>query len=77
MMISVEQDGDGWARGEDSRKAFHAMVATQLHNMLGLRSVIEIVAPNTHPRTDFKAKRVVDDRSAFAEMKARHLEASS
>lgn len=77
MMISVEQDGEGWARGEDSRKAFLATVATQLHSMLGLRSVIEIVAPNTHPRTDFKAKRVVDDRTAFAEMQARHLEASS
>jgi phenylacetate-CoA ligase len=77
MMISVELDGDGWARGEDARKAFHATVAAQLHNLLGLRSTIEIVAPNTHPRTDFKARRVVDDRQAFAEMQARHMEASS
>ncbi|SIO34322.1 phenylacetate-CoA ligase [Rhodovulum sp. ES.010] len=77
MLISVEQDGEGWARGEDSQKAFHATVATQLHNMLGLRSVIEIVAPNTHLRTDFKAKRVVDDRQAFIEMQARHLKVSS
>jgi phenylacetate-CoA ligase len=77
MLISVEQSHEGWARGEDSRKAFHATVATQLHNLLGLRSVIEIVAQNTHLRTDFKAKRVVDDRAAFAEMQSRHVEASS
>ena len=77
LMISVEIGSEGWAKGEDSHKAFEATVAMQLHNMLGLRSVIEIVAPNTHEHTDFKAKRVVDDRSAFAEMHARHLEASS
>jgi phenylacetate-CoA ligase len=45
--------------------------------MLGLRSVVEIVAPNTHPRTDFKAKRVIDDRAAFNEMQRRHEEASA
>ena len=76
MLISVELDTEGWARGEDARKAFHSAVATQLHTLLGLRSVIEIVATGTHPRTDFKAKRVVDDRTVFAEMQARHLEAS-
>lgn len=77
ILISVEQDEDGWARGQDARAAFHAGVAAQLHSMLGLRSVVEIVAPRTHPRTDFKAKRVVDDRAAFAEMHIRHKEASS
>jgi phenylacetate-CoA ligase len=71
ILISVEQDGESWSRGDDARKAFHATVATQLHKTLGLRSVVEIVAPNTHPRTDFKAKRVVDDRQAFAEMQTR------
>lgn len=71
IMISVEQDGEGWLRGNGSRDAFHATVAMQLQKTLGLRSVIEIVEPNTHQRTDFKAKRVVDDRQAFAEMRAR------
>lgn len=76
MMVSVELEPGRWARGDDTRKAFHAEVATHLHNMLGLRSVIEIVAPGTHPRTDFKAKRVVDDRAAFAEMRRRQEEVS-
>jgi phenylacetate-CoA ligase len=36
-----------------------------------LRSKIEIVGPGTFPRTDFKARRVVDDRAVFREMHAR------
>jgi phenylacetate-CoA ligase len=36
-----------------------------------LRSKIEIVAPGTFPRSDFKARRVVDDREVFREMSAR------
>jgi phenylacetate-CoA ligase len=76
ILISVEQDGSEWAKGDDHRRAFHAQVASQLHTLLGLRAVVEIVAPGTHPRTDFKAKRVVDDRAAFAEMHARHMEGS-
>ncbi len=30
--------------------------------MLGLRAKVEVVAPGTFPRTDFKARRVIDDR---------------
>jgi len=29
------------------------------------------VAPGTFPRTDFKARRVVDDRDVFRELNAR------
>lgn len=77
ILISVELDREGWARGEDARAAFHVTVSAQLQAMLGLRSVVDIVAPGTHPRTDFKAKRVIDDRVAFAEMQTRHAESSS
>lgn len=76
MALSVELDAVRWARGPEAHKAFHAEVAVQMHNMLGLRSVIEIVAPGTHPRTDFKARRVIDDRAAFAEMRRRQEEVS-
>jgi phenylacetate-CoA ligase len=31
---------------------------------------VEIVAPGSLPRTDFKARRVIDDRSVFREMRA-------
>jgi phenylacetate-CoA ligase len=42
-----------------------------LQKVLGLRSKLEIVAPGTFPRTDFKARRVVDDRDVFRDMNAR------
>lgn len=77
ILISVELEGTLWAKGEDQHRAFHAIVADHLHKLLGLRSMVEIVAPNTHPRTDFKAKRVVDDRAAFAAMQRCHEEVCS
>lgn len=42
-----------------------------LQKMLGLRAKVEIVPPGTFPRTDFKAKRVIDDRDLFREMQQR------
>ena len=39
--------------------------------MLGLRARVEICPPGTFPRTDFKARRVVDDREVFREMNQR------
>ena len=30
--------------------------------------LVEIAAPNSIPRTDFKARRVIDDRAVFREM---------
>ena len=33
-----------------------------------LALIIDIVAPGTFPRTDFKARRVVDDREVFRRM---------
>lgn len=77
ILVSVELDQTVWDQGEDRRKAFHAVVAAQLQKLLGLRSIVEIVPANTHARTDFKAKRVVDDRAAFAEMRRRHEEHAS
>jgi phenylacetate-CoA ligase len=45
--------------------------ARALQKMLGLRAKVEVVAPGTFPRTDFKAKRVVDDREVFRDMNQR------
>jgi phenylacetate-CoA ligase len=36
--------------------------------MLGLRAGVEVVAAGFYPRTDFKARRVIDDRDVFREM---------
>jgi phenylacetate-CoA ligase len=45
--------------------------AQKVLRMLGLRARVEVVAPGTFPRTDFKARRVIDDRDVFREMNAR------
>ncbi len=31
-------------------------------------TIVEVVGPGTLPQTDFKARRVIDDRTAFREM---------
>ena len=48
--------------------AFKEQVAKRIHTMLGLRAGVEIVPSNSIPRTDFKARRVVDDREVFREL---------
>jgi len=45
--------------------------AAALQKMLGLRAKVEVVPHGTFPRTDFKARRVIDDREVFREMNAR------
>ena len=48
----------------------HDDAAKALQRMLGLRAKVEIVAPGTFPRTDFKARRVIDDRAVLARIEA-------
>ena len=45
--------------------------AADLQRVLGIRTQVEIVAQETFPRTDFKARRVVDDREVFRDMHRR------
>jgi phenylacetate-CoA ligase len=54
----ISPDAEGGRALRDD--AVHA-----LSKVLGLRAKVEIVAAGTFPRTDFKARRVVDDREVF------------
>ena len=58
-----------FARGDAVQK-FRAEVEHKLQKMLGLRTLVEIAEPNSIPRTDFKARRVIDDRAVFRDMHA-------
>ncbi|HVE48619.1 MAG TPA: phenylacetate--CoA ligase family protein [Casimicrobiaceae bacterium] len=71
LMIRVEVSPDQQAKGAAGAAALQEQVGRQMHKMLGLRAKIEVVAPGTFPRTDFKARRVIDDREAFRDMNAR------
>ena len=51
------------------RAAFRSAVAGRVQKLLGLRTVVEIVDHGLLPRTDFKARRIVDDRAVFRELR--------
>jgi len=71
LVIRIEIAGEHHAQGAQAHRALRDEAARRLQKMLGLRSKLEVVAPGTFPRTDFKARRVVDDREVFREMNAR------
>jgi len=68
LMLRVEPDAETFGKGEAAIAAFRSEVDRKLQKILGLRTRVEIVAPNSIPRTDFKARRVIDDRAVFQEM---------
>lgn len=68
LLVRVEASAALGAQGAAALAAFRDQVAGAMHTVLGLRTLIEVVAPGTYPRTDFKARRVIDDRAVFKEM---------
>jgi phenylacetate-CoA ligase len=68
LLLRVEADADAFARGETER--FRGEIERKLQKVLGLRTLVEVVEPNSIPRTDFKARRVIDDRAVFRDMHA-------
>jgi phenylacetate-CoA ligase len=71
LVIRIEIAAEHHAQGAEAHRLLRDEAARKLQKMLGLRSKLEIVEPGTFPRTDFKARRVVDDREVFREMNAR------
>jgi phenylacetate-CoA ligase len=71
LVIRVELSAAGSARGAVALTALRDEAARALQKMLGLRAKVEVVPPGTFPRTDFKARRVIDDREVFRDMSAR------
>jgi phenylacetate-CoA ligase len=69
LVLKVEPDASTSA-GAPGLEAYRREVAHRLQKMLGLRTVVDVVAPGSLPRTDFKARRVVDDRAVFRQMHA-------
>lgn len=68
LLLRVEADESVIASGHVDR--FKVDVIHRMHKLLGLRTQAEIVAKGTLPRTDFKARRVIDDRAVFKDMHA-------
>lgn len=68
LLLRVEPSPEAEARGAEAVEAFRGTVAKRIQTMLGLRAVVQVVAGGTFPRTDFKARRVIDDREVFREL---------
>ena len=68
LLLRVEADAETFEVGEGGTALLRGEIERKLQKVLGLRARIEIVAPNSIPRTDFKARRVIDDRAVFRDM---------
>lgn len=65
LIIQVEAAQSVALAGAKAVERFRAQVADELHRVLGIRAMIEIADEQSIPRTDFKARRVIDDRKVF------------
>jgi phenylacetate-CoA ligase len=70
MLLRVEPDAAINEAGAERVEAFRTDIAKRMQKVLGVRTMVEIVAPGSIPRTDFKARRVIDDRAVFREVRA-------
>jgi phenylacetate-CoA ligase len=70
LLLRVEADDETFARGVDAVETYRRDVAQRIQRLLGLRTKAEVIKKGALPRTDFKARRVVDDRAVFREMNA-------
>ena len=68
LLLRVEADAATFKQGAEAVGRFRGEVERKLQKVLGLRTLVEIAEPNSIPRTDFKARRVIDDRAVFRDM---------
>ncbi|GMQ96292.1 MAG: phenylacetate--CoA ligase [Gammaproteobacteria bacterium] len=71
LLVQIEADAAVYADGDQAMAGFRDRAAGVLQRTLGIRTNVEVVAANAFPRTDFKARRVIDDRDMVREMNAR------
>jgi len=61
LLIRAEVDASHWP----AREQFEATMRERLKARLGVRPIVELVPGGTIPRTEFKARRVIDDREMY------------
>lgn len=71
LAVRVEASAEVWNAGSDRVSSFQRDTAARLQKLLGLRAVIEVVPQHSLERTDFKARRVIDDREVLRDMRRR------
>ena len=68
LLVQVEPLRATHAAGHQALANFRDKTAGLLQRTLGIRTKVEVMAPDSLPRTDFKARRVVDDREVFRDL---------
>jgi phenylacetate-CoA ligase len=68
LLLRVEPTPETEREGPPALGAFRDAVAKRIQTTLGVRAQVEIAPCGTFPRTDFKARRVIDDREVFREL---------
>jgi phenylacetate-CoA ligase len=69
LLVRMDAKQDIFA-SEDQREALRLNAEKKLATVIGVRARVEIVSADTIPRTDFKARRVIDDRDLFRSLSA-------
>jgi len=70
LVLRVEYDHAVARRAQAAPGALAALgerIAARLRSIIGIRPIVRLEAPGTLPRTEFKAKRVVDNRGLYEE----------
>jgi phenylacetate-CoA ligase len=65
LAVQAEFDQETASKGPDAVRALSERVEVEFSRVLGVRARVVMVEPDTFPRTDFKAQRVVDDRDLY------------
>jgi phenylacetate-CoA ligase len=68
LVVRAEYTAAVAAGGDAAVAAFRKQLSDQLRKVLGVGAEVEPVPPGTYERTDFKARRVVDDRDLFGKV---------
>ena len=67
LLIRVEPTAEVFGNAQ-RQQAFKQEVHGRILKTLAVRAMVEVVEPASFPRTDFKARRVIDDREVFREL---------
>ncbi|MCC3269167.1 hypothetical protein MUG94_09735 [Arthrobacter gengyunqii] len=71
LVVRVEYSSELSTASESAVNDFSRRTGDELQRLLGLRVGVDPVPPQTFPRTDHKARRVVDERKLFAHLERR------
>ena len=65
LLVQFEVSEDIYLEGAEAVSGVNQRASETLRRVLGVRAKTEVVNANIIPRTDHKARRVIDDRELF------------